>query len=76
METKVQNQVAEKEVKNVTDNNKTEKMNNKNIDFSSVLGKKEVAKNAVVDQQVVNDLFNAFMSIVMKLTLTLNWWRQ
>lgn len=63
METKVQNQVAEKEVKNVTDNNKTEKMNNKIIDFSSVLGKKEVAKNAVVDQQVVNDLFNAFMSI-------------
>lgn len=60
METKVQNKVVEKEVKNVTNN--TVKMNNV-IDFSNVLGEKEVAQNAKVDQKVVTDLFNAFMVI-------------
>lgn len=58
------NQVVENEVKNTTNNNtNAEKMNNNIIDFPSVLGKKKVTNNAVVDQQVVNDLFNAFMSI-------------
>ena len=36
---------------------------NNTINFASVLGEGAVAKTAVVDQQVVNDLFNAFMEI-------------
>lgn len=62
MKNNTQNQVVENEVKNVTNTN-VEKMNNNIIDFQSVLGEKKVTKNVVVDQQVVNDLFNAFMSI-------------
>ena len=38
------------------------KMNNI-IDFASVCGEGTVAQTAIVDQQVVNDLFNAFMTI-------------
>jgi len=45
----------------------TESTNNQNmnniIDFSSVCGEGTVAQTATVDQQVVNDLFNAFMTI-------------
>ena len=33
------------------------------IDFASVCGEGTVAQTATVDQQVVNDLFNAFMTI-------------
>ena len=36
---------------------------NNTINFLSVLGEGAVAKTAVVDQQVVNDLFHAFMEI-------------
>ena len=52
--------VVEKEVKNQVNNNKN--MNNI-IDFASVCGEGTVAQTATVDQQVVNDLFNAFMTI-------------
>ena len=45
----------------------TESTNNQNmnniIDFASVCGEGTVAQTATVDQQVVNDLFNAFMTI-------------
>ena len=45
----------------------TESINNLNmnniIDFSSVCGEGTVAQTATVDQKVVNDLFNAFMTI-------------
>lgn len=45
----------------------TESTNNQNmnniIDFSSVCGEGTVAQTATVDQKVVNDLFNAFMTI-------------
>ena len=40
------------------------------IDFSSVLGEGVVAKTAVVDQQVVNDLFNAFMEIPQEVVVS------
>jgi hypothetical protein len=43
-------------------NNNTQNMNNF-IDFTSVCGEESVAQTAKVDQQVVNDLFNAFMNI-------------
>ena len=36
---------------------------NQIIDFTSVCGNVMVAQNTTVDQQVVNDLFNAFMTI-------------
>lgn len=61
MEEKVKNPAVENnEVNNQENNN--EKMNNK-IDFASVWGEGAVAQTAKVDQQVVNDLFNAFMTI-------------
>ena len=59
METTIKNQAEE--VKNITNNN-VNNMNNK-IDFASVCGEEVVAQTAKVDQQVVNDLFNAFMTI-------------
>ena len=40
------------------------------IDFSSVLGEGAVAKTATVDQQVVNDLFNAFMEIPQEVVVS------
>ena len=43
---------------------------NQIIDFSSVLGEGVVAKTAVVDQQVVNDLFNAFMEIPQEVVVS------
>ena len=45
-----------------TKNQNNENMNNV-INFSSVCGEETVAQTATVDQQVVNDLFNAFMTI-------------
>ena len=54
------NPVVENEVNNQVNNN--QKMNNI-IDFASVCGEGTVAQIAIVDQQVVNDLFNAFMTI-------------
>jgi hypothetical protein len=54
-------------VKSEGNNEVNNQVNNKNmnniIDFASVCGEGTVAQNAIVDQQVVNDLFNAFMTI-------------
>ena len=51
----------------------TEFTNNKNmnnfIDFASVCGEESVAQAATVDQQVVKDLFNAFMTIPQEVTV-------
>ena len=55
------NEAAKIEVNNINKTNSN--MDNNFIDFSSVLGESTVAKTATVDQQVVNDLFNAFMAI-------------
>ena len=60
MERKEMTPAVENEVKNQVNNNKN--MNNI-IDFASVCGEGTVAQTATVDQQVVNDLFNAFMTI-------------
>ena len=60
MERKEMTPAVENEVKNQVNNNKS--MNNI-IDFASVCGEGAVAQTATVDQQVVNDLFNAFMTI-------------
>ena len=49
-------------------NNNTQNMNNF-IDFTSVCGEESVAQTAKVDQQVVNDLFNAFMTIPQEVTV-------
>lgn len=59
METTVNNQTIANEVNNSNSNNN---MNNI-IDFSNVWDEGAVAHTAVVDQQVVNDLFHAFMEI-------------
>ena len=54
-------------VKSESNNEVNNQVNNKNmnniIDFASVCGEGTVAQIAIVDQQVVNDLFNAFMTI-------------
>ena len=60
MERKEMTPAVENEVKNQVNNNKS--MNNI-IDFASVCGEGTVVQTATVDQQVVNDLFNAFMTI-------------
>jgi hypothetical protein len=55
---------AVNETANIEVNNfNTTNIMNDIIDFSSVLGEGAVAKTATVDQQVVNDLFHAFMEI-------------
>lgn len=59
METTVNNQTIANEVNNSNSNNN---MNNI-IDFSNVWDEGAVAHTAVVDQQVVNDLFHSFMEI-------------
>lgn len=51
---------------NITNSN----MDNNIINFSSVLGEGAVAKTAVVDQQVVNDLFKAFMEIPQEVVVS------
>ena len=58
METNVQNPAVE----NDFINNNTKGMIYK-MDLTSVCGEEVVAQTAKVDQQVVNDLFNAFMAI-------------
>ena len=51
--------------------NKTiSEMKNNIIDFSSVWGEAAVATSAKVDQQVVNDLFHAFMEIPQEVVVT------
>lgn len=55
----INNPVVANEVNNYNSNNN---MNNI-IDFSNVWGEGTVAQTAKVDQQVVNDLFHAFMEI-------------
>ena len=60
------NPVVENEVNNQVNNN--QKMNNI-IDFASMWGKEAVAPTETVDQQVVNDLFHAFMSIPQEVTV-------
>ena len=51
--------------------NKTiSEMKNNIIDFSSVWGEAAVATTAKVDQQVVNDLFHAFMEIPQEVVVT------
>ena len=59
METKNSNPVVESQVKNTTNN--TKDMNK--IDFSKVYGERAVTKTTAVDQQEVNRLFKAFISI-------------
>lgn len=56
---------ANNEANNTFNNN----MNNI-IDFSSVWGEAAVAATAKVDQQVVNDLFHAFMEIPQEVVVT------
>lgn len=60
------NETANNEVNNHLNNNN---MNN-TINFVSVLGEGAVAKTAVVDQQVVNDLFQAFMEIPQEVVVS------
>lgn len=55
----INNPVVANEVNNSNSNNN---MNNI-IDFSNIWGEGTVAQTAKVDQQVVNDLFHAFMEI-------------
>ena len=66
METTVNNQTIANEVNNSNSNNN---MNNI-IDFSSVWSEAAVATTAKVDQQVVNDLFHAFMEIPQEVVVT------
>ena len=54
------NQVVENQVNNPIENKKN--MNNI-IDFASVCGEGKVAQTATVDQQIVNDLFKAFLAV-------------
>ena len=60
MENQKNNSAIENQVNNPVENNKN--MNNI-IDFASVCSKGTETPTASVDQQVVNDLFNAFMTI-------------
>ena len=59
MERKEMTPAVENEVKNQVNNNK--EMNQ--IDFSKVYGERAVAKTTAVDQQEVNRLFKAFITI-------------
>jgi hypothetical protein len=62
---------AVNETANIEVNNfNTTNIMNDIIDFSSVLGEGAVAKTATVDQQVVNDLFNAFMEIPQEVVVS------
>ena len=62
------NEAAKIEVNNINKTNSN--MDNNFIDFSSVLGESTVAKTATVDQQVVNDLFQAFMEIPQEVVVS------
>ena len=63
----MENQKNSQVEKNESTKNKD--MNNNIIDFTSVCGEESVAQTAKVDQQVVNDLFNAFMDIPQEVTV-------
>ena len=54
---------------NQVNNSNTNFMNNI-IDFSNVWGEGAVAHTAIIDQQVVKDLFNAFMAIPQEVIVT------
>ena len=62
----INNPVVANEVNNSNSNNN---MNNI-IDFSNVWGEGTVAQTAKVDQQVVNDLFHAFMEIPQEVVVS------
>ena len=62
----VNNHTVANEVNNSNSNNN---MNNI-IDFSNVWGEGTVAQTAKVDQQVVNDLFHAFMEIPQEVVVS------
>ena len=66
MSNKAMKPVVENEVNNQVENNKN--MNNI-IDFASVWSKEVATPTKIVDQQVVNDLFHAFMSIPQEVTV-------
>ena len=66
METMVNNHTVANEVNN---SNSNTNMNNI-IDFSNVWGEGTVAQTAKVDQQVVNDLFHAFMEIPQEVVVS------
>ena len=59
-------------VNNVNNSNSTNSDNTMNniIDFASVWGEAAVTATAQVDQQVVNDLFHAFMEIPQEVVVT------
>lgn len=63
METKKMTPAVKSEGNNEVNNQVNNKNMNIIIDFASVCGEGTVAQTATVDQQVVNDLFNAFMTI-------------
>jgi hypothetical protein len=63
METKKMTPAVKSEGNNEVNNQVNNKNMNNIIDFASVCGEGTVAQTAIVDQQVVNDLFNAFMTI-------------
>lgn len=68
METMVNNTVVANEVNNSNSTN-SNNMNNI-IDFSNVWSEGTVAHTATVDQQVVNDLFHAFMEIPQEVVVS------
>lgn len=63
METKKMTPAVKSEGNNEVNNQVNNKNMNNIIDFASVCSEGTVAQTAIVDQQVVNDLFNAFMTI-------------
>ena len=62
----INNPVVANEVNNSNSNNNL----NNIIDFSNVWGEGTVAQTAKVDQQVVNDLFHAFMEIPQEVVVS------
>ena len=65
---KAVNETANHEENN--NNTTNSNMDNNTINFKSVFGEGAVAKTAVVDQQVVNDLFQAFMEIPQEVVVS------
>ena len=63
----INNPVVANEANNSNSNNN---MNNNIINFSNVWGEGTVAHTATVDQQVVNDLFHAFMEIPQEVVVS------
>lgn len=67
MENTIMNQTVAQEVANT---NNSSNMENNVINFASVWGEDAVAAAAKVDQQVVNDLFHAFMEIPQEVVVS------